>query len=209
MTYIVAFDFESFGPLPSVNGFAALGAVIGNLSSGEIIDSFCEYANQSDYHQDVNCIENFWLKHPDLYQRTLENCSNSTKHPQEVIDMFIKWINNFIRQGGGGQSVYLITDCSTYDSGILKSMSLTDTLKIIDPKNTRDIIDTTSYYLGISGLFMTEDIVDSDSFESARKRLKLTEFKSKTQHDHNPMNDAKVIFEKWCFIQNGLLGVVY
>ena len=45
MTYVIAFDFELFGPIPTVNGFTQLGAVIGSLTSGHIVDTFSEYAN--------------------------------------------------------------------------------------------------------------------------------------------------------------------
>ncbi len=204
MTYVIAFDFESFGPIPNVHGFTQLGAVIGNLSTGHIVDTFCEYANQTGYTPDIECIESFWIKHPDIYHETLEKCSNSTKHPQEVIEMFVKWIGKFVEERGS--SVYLITDCSTYDSGILKAFSLCSTLKIVS-KYPRDIIDTTSYYLGISHLFMSvEDIVDGTSFELARKELGLPEFKSLTKSDHNPVNDATVIFEKYKFINDGLIN---
>ena len=78
------------------------------------------------------------------------------------------------------------------------------TLKIVD-KVPRDIIDTTSYYLGVSRLFMTEDIVDGSSFELARKALGLDEFKSHVKADHNPVNDATEIFERYKFINDGIL----
>lgn len=151
MTYIIAFDFETFGPLPTIHGFTQLGAIIGNLSSGQIVDTFSEYANQSDYVCDSECIESFWLKNPEKYNETLIKCSNSDKHPNEIIQMFIKWIADFI-ENRETSSVYLITDCSAFDTGILKTFSLQSTLKII--KNCpRDIIDTTSFFLGVSRLF--------------------------------------------------------
>jgi hypothetical protein len=203
MTYVIAFDFESFGPIPTVHGFTQLGAVIGSLTTGHIVDTFCEYANQSDYVSDTDCIETFWLKNPERYHETLEKCNKSNKHPQEVVEMFLKWISNFIEKRG--ESVYLITDCSTYDSGILKTFSLCSTLKIINKNCPRDIINTTSFYLGISRLFMTEDIVDGSSFDLACKSLNLPQFKSTSKHDHNPVNDATVIFEKYKFINDALL----
>lgn len=84
--------FESFGLIPSVHGFTQLGAVLGNLSDGNIIDTFHEYANQSKYIPDNNCINTFWINHPENKQNTLDKCSESTKTPQEVIELFISWI---------------------------------------------------------------------------------------------------------------------
>ncbi len=202
MTYVIAFDFESFGPIPNIHGFTQLGAVIGNLNSGNIVDTFNEYANQIDYTVDSDCIESFWLRNPKRYQETLTMCSNSTNHPHEVIELFLKWIEKHTNERGS--SMYLITDCSTYDSGILKAFSMCSTLKIIS-KSPRDIICLTSFYLGVAGLFMTEDVVDGSSFDLARKKLDLKEFKSSVSADHNPVNDATVIFEKFKFINDGLL----
>lgn len=206
MTYVVAFDFESFGPIPSIHGFTQLGAIIGSLTDGHIIDSFNEYANQDGYSPDPECIESHWLKHPDRYTETLFKCGESTKSPQEVVESFVHWVSKFVEKEKTN-GIYLITDCSTYDSGILKSTSLCNTLKIVNKNFVRDIIDTTSFFLGVSRLFMTEDIVDGSSFELACRGLNLdsSKFKSRTKHDHNPVNDAIVIFEKYKFINDGLL----
>jgi len=206
MTYIIAFDFEAFGPIPSIHGFTQLGAVIGSLTSGHIVDTFNEYANQSEYSSDPDCIEDHWLKNPERYAETLEKCTESTKHPQEVVNMFVDWIAKFVKERQT-ESVYLITDCSTFDSGLLKAFSLTSTLKIVNKKSVRDIIDTTSFFLGVSRLFMTEEIVDGTSFDLACKSLDLDplKFKSSVKHDHNPVNDATVIFERYKFINDALL----
>lgn len=203
MAYVISFDFESFGPVPVLHGFTQLGAVIGNLSTGKIVSKFSEYANQKNYIKDKECIERFWETHPKRYNETLKKCEESTKGPQEVINMFLNWIDKFVEKKG--KSCYLITDCSTYDSGILKTFSLYSTLKIVNKDIPRDIIDTTSFYLGIAGLFMTEDIVDGNSFDLACKKLKLTNFKSSVFHDHNPVNDSIVIFEQFKFINDALL----
>jgi len=205
MTYVIAFDFETFGPIPSVNGFTQLGAVVGCLSTGRVVDVFGQYASQQGYYPDNDCIESFWLKNPERYQETLTACSISTYTPYDVIELFLKWVSKHVEQRGS--SIYLITDCSTFDSGILKSFSLQRTLKIVT-KYPRDIIDTCPFYLGVAGLYMTEEQVDSSSFEMARKKLGLPVFKSAThsEHDHNPINDSTVIFEKWKFINDGLVG---
>jgi hypothetical protein len=136
----------------------------------------------------------------------LEKCTESTKHPQEVIAIFTDWIAKFV-EDQKTESVYLITDCSTFDSGILKAFSLTSTLKLINKKSVRDIIDTTSFFLGVSRLFMTEEIVDGTSFDLACKSLDFDplKFKSSVKHDHNLVNNAIVIFERYKFINDTLL----
>lgn len=53
---------------------------------------------------------------------------------------------------------------------------------------------------------MTEDVVDSSSFDLVCKRLNL-KFKSSVPSDHNPVNDSTVIFEKWKFINDALLNM--
>lgn len=117
--------------------------------------------------------------------------------------MFVNWIDNWIEKIEG---VYLITDCSTFDSGILKTFSSTSTLKIVIKKWTRDIIDTTSFFLGVSRLFMTEEIVDGSSFHLACKSLNIDpdNFKSSVSHDHNPVNDSIVIFERYKFVNDAI-----
>jgi hypothetical protein len=202
MTYIIAFHFESFGPIPTIHGFTHLSAVIGNLNSGHIVNTFCEYANQENYISDSEYIETFWSKNPEKYQDTLEKCTNSTNHPQEVIELFIKWVNKFIEE----RSFYLITDSSTYDSGILKTFSLCNTLKIVT-KCPRNITDTTSFFLGVSRLFITEDVVDESSFELARKALNLPVFKSTTKSD-DPVYNATMIFENYKYINDGLIDLI-
>lgn len=52
---------------------------------------------------------------------------------------------------------------------------------------------------------MTEDVVDGNSFELACKSLGLKEFKTTVTADHNPVNDSIVIFEKYKYINDGIL----
>lgn len=196
--YIIAFDFESFGSIPTINGFSELGAIIANLESGEIISKFHEFANQTGFKADDECIKTFWKeKYPDL----LKKCNDSKYNPYQVIDLFIKWILQVITDNNI-LNIYLITDCSTYDSGILKTFSLNDTLKITGC--IKDIIDTTSFYLGISRQFMTNKIINENSFDLACKELNLPQFKSSIIADHNPVNDSIVIFEKFKYINDNL-----
>lgn len=206
MTYTVTFDFESLGPIPSVNGFTRLGAVIGNLSTGGIVDVFDEYANQDGYIPDKQCIETFWMNNPEKYLETLDKCAASKHSPHEVLEMFVSWIQKFSETDVyvDTKDTYGLTDCSTYDSGMLKAFSLHDTLKMFK-NSVRDTIDTTSFYLGIARVFMTGEVVDGNAFERARVALGLEEFKSSVEHDHNPVNDSIVIFEKYKYINDALL----
>lgn len=194
-TYVIAFDFESFGPIPNIHGFTELGAVVGDLETGEIVDTFRMSANQSGYTQDKECIETFWNKHPGTYEETIKKCSESDKKPREVVDLFVGWIRDFV-ENKSISNIYLLTDCATYDSGILKTFSSYSTLKIIN-NDALDIIDSTSFYLGIARVFMTNSVVSGYSFECALSALNGPKFISSVSHDHNPVNDATVIFEKW------------
>lgn len=161
---------------------------------------------KTDYGFDQECITTHWKTIPDKYSETLEKCSQSDKNPQKVIELFVEWIRNFVEENKAS-NIYLITDCAAFDAGILKTFSLCSTLKLVDKKSVRDIIDTTSFFLGVSRLYMTEDVVDGSSFSLACKGVGLDpkKFKSSVQHDHNPVNDATVIFEKYRFINEALL----
>lgn len=53
---------------------------------------------------------------------------------------------------------------------------------------------------------MTEEIVDGSSFHLACKSLNIDpdNFKSSVSHDHNPVNDSIVIFERYKFVNDAI-----
>jgi len=191
MTYVIAFNFETFGPIPLVHGFARLNAVIGNLTTGTILDSFDNYANQSDFVSDSNYIDK-WLQNPDYYDKVLEKCSLSDVCPYEVIEDFTNWVNKFIKQRN--QSVYFIIN-SPIDIGILQTFSMCNNQLF----NYR-FVDLNSFFFGIMRLFMTEEFVDCDAFVSVCKLLKLSSFEVSEENDK-----AWIIFEKFKFVNDGLM----
>ncbi len=200
--YVIAFDFEAPGGIPHKNAFTQLGAVLFNMSTGKVEDTFNEYSCINGYTWDENCVKEFWSKFPERFEETKQKCSESLLTPYEVVDKFITWCQTHSRNVGN--DLYLITDCSTFDSGILKCFSNTDTLYILDKKK-RDIVDVGAIYLGLSRKYNSTEFIDGSAFKSCIKNLNITEeFISSKFHDHHPVNDATVIAEKWHFINKFL-----
>lgn len=200
--HVIAFDFEAAGGVPLVNGFTQLGAVLFNMETGKVEDSFNMYANMKVYVWDERCVSEFWSKFPERYAETKLECDKAANSPFQVVDMFVTWcIAHFARLNG---DVYLITDCSTFDSGLLKAFSVKhDTLYI--GVNNRDIVDVGNAYLGMCRKFHSVAFVDGSAFKTCVKELGIEEeFKASTFHDHHPVNDATVIAEKWCFVNKHL-----
>jgi hypothetical protein len=202
-TYVIAIDFEAAGGVPAVNGFTQLGAAMVDMATGERVAHFNAYASMEGYEWDERCVKEFWLKHPDRFAETLEKCKNAPS-PYVVVEQFLEWV----KEVSAGKDAYLITDCSTFDTGLLKHFSKVDILYVLGP--CRDIVDVSAVYMGLSRKFMDCAGVDGSSKRYALGALcdvkgcevKWPEFP--VTHDHDAVNDATVIAMRWCFVQRCL-----
>jgi hypothetical protein len=200
--HVISFDFEAAGGIPLKNGFTQLGAVLFNMETGLVEDSFNEYASMSGYEWCKRCIDEFWSKFPERFEETRFRCMVSKIGPYEIVEKFVNWCRTHSERLK--HDVYMITDCSTFDSGLLKTFSKVDTIYILTPFY-RDIVDVSSVYLGLSRKYVDVNHVDGSAFDNCVKHLNIIEkFTPSTFHDHHPVNDATVIAEKWYFINKFL-----
>jgi hypothetical protein len=185
-----------------INGFTQLGAVLFNMGTGKVEDSFNMYASMKGYKWDERCVSEFWERFPERYAETKLECDKAEHTPYQVVEFFVLWCVAHIARLNG--EAYLITDCSTFDSGLLKAFSLKhDTLYI--GVNNRDIVDVGNAYLGMCRRHFSVSFVDGSAFKTCVKELGITEeFTPSTFHDHHPVNDATVIAEKWYFVNKHL-----
>jgi hypothetical protein len=199
--HVIAFDFEAGGGVPFENGFTQLGAVLFNMNTGKVEDSFNMYASMRGFDWEDRCVKEFWEKFPERYKETMEKCVESRHSPEGVVDAFNDWCKNHFAKLKN--DVYLITDCATFDSGILKAFSNDDTLYY--PGFPRDIVDTGVAYLGMCRLPFSTELVDGSAFKTCVKVLGITKpFTPSVFHDHHPVNDATVIAEKWFYVNSFL-----
>lgn len=203
--HVISFDFESGGGVPSVNGFTQLGAVLFDMDTKCVVDTFNEYASMDGYEWEKRCVDEFWSKFPERYEETKLKCKKSKMSPYEVTDKFIKWCRNNSEKLK--YDVYMITDCSAFDTGMLKYFSKCNIVYILTPFY-RDIVDVSSVYLGLSRKFVDVNHVDGSAFDNCVNSLNIKEkFVGTVFHDHHPVNDATVIAEKWCFVNSYLRSV--
>jgi len=66
-----------------------------------------------------------------------------------------------------------------------------------------EIIDTSSYYMGISQVPLTKKVLDESSFRLAKKKLKV-EIEIDSGVKHEPVDDAKEIVMRFYHLQKAL-----
>lgn len=200
-TYYVVIDFESFGGIPKLNGFTQFGSCIGNYTTGEIIETFNMYANQDGFVKEERCMREFWDKHEDLLNETLEKCEKSTSSPEQVVESWVQWLRTIVEkikvdENEPDPNILILTDCATYDSGMLKAFSNYDTLYLIN-STPRDIIDVSAWMMGACRQPLTTETVDSSTSNMVASTFKIAKCKPIVNHTHNACDDAIHIFEKF------------
>lgn len=213
---VIAFDFESFGGIPSKNGFTQLGAVLFSITQGKVLDRFNHYANMTGYEEEERCMTEFWNR-DDMKARLAETrlgCQNSSLSPHQVVAEFYQWCQRCVAEF---PKTYLITDCSAYDAGLLKFFSPVDTMYFLPNKWACGSVDVSDVYLGIARVPMTHEVVNGSAYKScvallekeyAQRGLTLAPIDLQgVSHDHHPVNDAEVIARKWHYVNTALANI--
>lgn len=200
MSYVIAFDFEAAGGVPLKHGFTELGAVCFDMVNGNVIDSFYLSASMKNFEWEPRCLEEFWLKNPNLYEET-KKCvyAPDVQDPRVVIKHFYNWCQDIKKDY---PDVYMITDNSTFDSGILKYFSDFDTYYFLGPP--MDIVDVSAVYMGIQRRPMNRKLIDSSSFKGCVEALGLAPFEYENVSPHCATADAEEIARRWKYIQDAL-----
>jgi hypothetical protein len=208
MPYVVAFDFESAGGIPSRHAFTQLGAVIMNVDNDEIVAEFNSYSNMKGYEWDERCVNEFWKKYPKRFEETKREVDRATLNPYQVVGGFIEWVQF---NCANLKDVYLLTDNAAFDAGILRYFSVGQDILYIFGEY-RPIVESSRYYAGIARTKVTPATLGQSSKRLAMDRLnreralynlaQVEDFpQHPVSHDHNPVNDAKVMAWNWCHLQ--------
>jgi len=213
---VIFIDFESNGGVPSKNGFMEFGAVAKVLGTNQDISTFHGYASQNGYVPDERCSVEFWMKNDEMkarYDAIIAICETApTSSPHQVVQNFIIWLHLLVA-GLNLKNVQLATDCSTYDTGMLKAFSNIDTMYLFG--EPRDIIDIGMLYYGLGRRPFTKALFDGSSKAEAVRALnemfpndeQITELPAKTKHTHNPVEDAMNMGERYSYVVQRLMGV--
>jgi len=93
--YFFGFDIEGSGESHKDNFIVALGAVLIDAHTGEILVGFLIYFQNIGKWQS-SCVNNFWKKHPMMYKITLHTMKTSGETPEsgmKEFKKFLKFIN--------------------------------------------------------------------------------------------------------------------
>ncbi len=201
MTHVIAFDFEAAGGVAPKNAFTQLGAVLMRLEDSTVLSQFNEYSSMIGYEWEERCVKEFWEKFPERYKETKEKVNQTTNGPYQVVDLFLSWVRDATKDM---KDVYLITDNSAFDAGLLRAFSDTNDIMYIFGEY-RCIIDVNCVYRGMSMLPVTTALLDQTSKTLALNATKLDKPKfTGVSHDHHPVNDAHTMALFWSFIQRHL-----
>jgi hypothetical protein len=210
MLYTIAIDFESFGKCPKEHGFTRLGAVLMRNSDSKQIATFDEFANQDKFKTEPRCMQQFWSKYPELLNATILGCETAAKDPWGVLDLFTYWVSSIMNIFEiDPNQIQLISDVVAFDVGLLSSF-MTEDHPLYLFNTFKEIIDTSSYYLGMSMKPVNSALMNESSFDLALNALnkqsrilgrELVVVPKFTSADHTPLSDAINIAEKWCFVQ--------
>ena len=201
MTWVIAFDFETAGGVPTENGFTQFGAVLFNLGTKQMEARFESYASMRNYKWDEECVRRFWSKYPGRFNETKRNTElHDVPGPFTVMEMFWKWVDSEVVSKGIAAETYLITDNSAFDAGLLRAFSKQDPLYILG--EYRDIVDVSSYYLGSTLKPLDVPLLDASSAELAFSRFGMRDAPMwDVSHNHHPTNDALCMAMRWgCFL---------
>ena len=206
--FVVAFDFEAAGGIPKKHAFTQLGAVVVDLENDRVISEFNMYANMQWYDWEERCVKEFWEKFPERYAQTKKECEQAPLGPYEVVEQFVKWVQETCKDM---DDVYLLTDNAGFDAGMLRYFSEHQDILYIFGEY-RPIVESSRYYSGLSRKRVTVETLNVSSKKQAmeslnadRKIAALQEIPPiedfSVQHDHHPVNDAKVIAWTWAHFQ--------
>ncbi len=188
-------DFEAFGGRPAVNGFCKLGAAIMDMDTGKPLGWFRIAAKQDGYVKDQRCMDEFWSKHPALYEKISKECEESKYTCEEAVEEFWKWLDSMMLEGDNPR---FIGDNVPFDYSLLACFS--KSRDILYAFGTyRDIIDVGTYYCAAAG-FSMNNTLETDklsSKECIRNLLGKDIPTFPVPHDHEPDHDALNILYRW------------
>jgi hypothetical protein len=209
--YVIAFDFEAAGGVTPKNGFTQLGAALICVDDQQVIATFNEYANMSLHDWEDRCVREFWSKNPKRFEETKIAVRNAQNDPFDVVAMFLDWVQANTHDK---KDVVLITDNAAFDAGILRCFSKDRDIMYVFGEY-RSIIDVSCVYRGMSRQVVDTALLDESSIGLGIKAVNAVRAgnnedtfdafpKFPVEHDHHPVNDAKVMGLKWAFLMNNL-----
>ena len=207
MTWVIAFDFETAGGVPTVNGFAQFGAALVSLETKQVEAKFESYASMHNYQWDEQWVRKTWKYYPDHFDETKRITERyDTPDPFTVMEMFWKWVDSEVVSKGIAAETYLITDNSAFDAGLLRAFSKQDPLYILG--EYRDIVDVSSYYLGSIFTKVDVPLLDENTVKLAfsifgEKDAPEEAFVPEAFEPH-PVSNAMHMAQRWAWFMGRL-----
>ena len=146
MAYFLAIDVEASGQGIKTNFMTQLGAALINIESGEIEEVYRSYLAQPERtNWEERCLNEFWLKHPKLYEETLLGV-DAARPAQEVMAEFKDWVLDVTED----KQVTIIFDTAGFDQAWVDyNLGDTSCLYLLGYyKPTRDL---SSFCIGLGG----------------------------------------------------------
>ena len=209
--YRVSIDLEAAGSLPLKNGFLCLGSTLVRFPQYEEIATFKKWASMEGYQWDEACVERFWKKNPALYAEALEETKRSKLSPFQVVQLYFEWLEEHT---GTLTNVQLISDNPAYDVAYLRVFGGDHDIFYAFKNKAgervyTDIIDTTSFFVGVSHRYVTREVsCDLSSIELAERQLWIkVPAPEVPEKAHCALDDARGMMRKYCAINRELQGV--
>ncbi len=183
--YILGIDVETSGSSYKKNGLLSIGCSLQDEDSNEI-DSFQVNLDlPKDKEFEKGSIENFWSKNQKIY----DSITTNTIPPEEAMNKFCTFLSKYEQKY---QDLLIISDNPSFDIAWInfyldlytsrKPMNYGINLK------TRQIWDSST----LQKNWLCIKMKHKSLFPPKGHKEKLG-LKSKWSHDHNPLNDARVI----------------
>ena len=196
--YFIAIDFETAGGDHRKNGFIELGASLWNLTKCQKVSEFSMFSNMEGFTWDERCLNEFWLKNKENYERCLKGMKESRYNCFQVVQFFKEWVLEVTKDK---PNVYFIGDCVNFDYAILRFFYDGDFSYILG--RYTEVFSMDSFFYAFSGRVISNGLLDESSKETFK-----TAFRNRTsidywenspfKHTHAALDDANYMAWFWC-----------
>lgn len=153
---------------------------------------------------DQTTYNEFWCNHIEILNDLSKkiNCEDE----KDLINNFFNYFINFIKDID--EKIYIISDYTSFDIGsldsLIKQYNISDK-QLLYQKHNLDIIDTSSYTLGVSNML---NIGDISNLHILLKKLNCR-YEFDINHDHNPLNDSKLTVLEYLKLKNIMYKITH
>jgi len=181
--HVLGIDVETSGSSYIRHGILSIGCSLQDENSVELRCFEVNVSLPDDRGYEEECLQNFWLKHPEAHQYVQLN----SKYPREAMQEFCQFLNLVEREY---PNVMLISDNPSFDISwinvYLSAYTERKPLNYSLSGEYRMIWDSASTQ-------KTWMSIKTGDFDSRHGHVKKLGFTSRWEHDHKVLNDARRI----------------